>query len=138
MTIEEFIRARLDEDEATARAATELPRVTPKYPAKRPAWEPERWEVDMFDDVRTVNGATDPILIDPSSGGVRSRHVADHIAQNDPDTVLSDIAGKRKILTAAERVEENGGWHISGQGVEIIYALAERWKTHPDFQPGWA
>ncbi len=135
MTIEEFIRARLDEDEATARAATELPHVTPKYPEKRPAWEPERWEVDVFDDVRTVNGASDPIHED---GGTRSRHVADHIASHDPASVLRDIAAKRTILAAAERVEENGGWHIHGQGVEIICALAERWNGHPDYRSEWA
>ncbi len=90
MTIEEFIRARLDEEESRAEWS-----ITTWWPSQR-------------------------------------------ITSRDPDSVLRVIAAQRTILAAAERVEENGGWHISGQGVEIIYALAERWNTHPDYQPEWA
>lgn len=121
MTIEEFIRARLDEDEQIALAAGDSRR-TPGQ---------DRWE---FGNMQVRAQDSYGVLV---VGHTWPRE-GEHIARHDPASVLRDIAARRRILAAAERVEENGGWHISGQGVEIIYALAERWNTHPDYQPGWA
>lgn len=97
MTIEDPVArlsAGLDRDEQLARAATELPKVTPRYPEKRPSWEPEEW-APARDDVRTVNGAADPLRED---GGTRSRSVAEHIARHDPAREFPEVALKRLIL----------------------------------------
>lgn len=123
MTIEEFIRARLDEEERIAHEASEH---------RDPVWTCGLYEDYPGQYRSTVESDYDELA------SVYDEDAAEHIARQDPASVLRDIAAKRKILAAAERVEENGGWHISGQGVEIIYALAERWNTHPDYQPGWA
>ena len=152
--IQEFIHARLDHIAHTATTATELPQVTPRYPAKKPPWEPERWKVDLW-DVVTVNGASDPITIEPGPcGGTRSTAVAHHIAAHDPATVLADVAFKRNILaTHTPYSTYRDGPACYGCSCtastcwesepvpfpcDQLRHLAAIWSDHPDYQQQWA
>ncbi len=129
MTIEAFIRARLDEEEAAARGAIEAGGL--EWRCRLDA-DADSIRYGVFDE---SDGERVACIYE---GELDSRRLSRHIARHDPDSVLRDIAAKRTILAAAERVEENGGWHIHGQGVEIICALAERWNGHPDYRSEWA
>lgn len=106
------LRTGLDERERIARAATELPAITPTYPTKRPSWEPERWQVDQYGSVVTVNGASDPVIdADYGGGGVRSKAVAEHVAVHDPADALKWVEAIRKVIAAYETAvsaAENG------------------------------
>lgn len=127
------LSAGLDRDTQLARAATELPKITPRYPEKRPPWEPEEW-VPARDDVRTVNGAADPVLED---GGTRSRAVAALIAEFDPARALRQADVIRKVLADAHDPKTFDTDHLGGsvdydsfrEGVEaatdlFVHALA--------------
>lgn len=136
--IEEFIQARLDDDERIARAATELPSVAPKYPAKRPAWEPEEWAVDEFGDVRTVNGASDPILTD--SGSARSRQAADHIARHDPARVMQQVTALRDAVVSIrlQNIYPNGYDLDEVNFRADLRPIAAIWSDHLDYQREWS
>lgn len=84
MDLIEFLKARLDEDEAAARRAT-----------------PGPW-------VSESSGPTGPVVMDAESRDARD-HVArcphflaafdaEHIARHDPARVLADVAAKRAIV----------------------------------------
>lgn len=133
MDIREFIAARLDEDEAAARAAADL-------------------GVGIFPDW----------IYDPGSGVVANPHrlgvVMDtgtvrgtHIARHDPARVLAEVAAKRAIV--AEHA--NGGELVPGKyfctecGSGEPYEYPTQWPCatlrllatvhadHPDFDPAW-
>lgn len=125
MTVEEFVRARLDEDEQIAEAAV-----------AGPARLEKTWQSVMWDDhgtyLTTVTD-TNEVYLAPEIG-----RASDHIAGNDPDAVLRDIAGKRKILAECDAMDNRDAWWLSHHTCEIVAALAARWANHPDYQPGWA
>ncbi|WP_306365391.1 DUF6221 family protein [Nocardia sp. CC227C] len=140
MTIAVFINARLTEREQLARDATELPAVTPKYPAKKPPWEPEQWRVDSFGDVVTVNGASNPLHAD-CGGGPRSEAVAQLIAANDPAAVLREVAFQRGVL--GSHASFDGQWCNRCSPMEHypcpeLRGLAAIWREHADYRPEWA
>ncbi|WP_063023899.1 DUF6221 family protein [Nocardia niwae] len=135
MTIVEFIEARLADWEKLAKSATELPRVTVKYPAKRPPWQPEQWRVDDFGDVVTVNGAANPIQFDPCGGIIRSDHVSALIATFDPAMVLGLVAALRETLALYRRIRMV--WTQGDEG-PAMRALAALWSEHPEFRQEWA
>lgn len=111
-----FLRARLDEDEAVARAAT------------AGAWELVRapdgsWYVDPgdLDDVANVDRTAD----------------AEHIARHDPARVLRDVAANRAIVDECERMSQPfpAEW-LSPQG-QILRALASTYADHPEYREEW-
>ncbi|MFD3594376.1 DUF6221 family protein [Nocardia sp. NPDC058640] len=110
MTIEEFIRARLDEDERIARESDS---------------GDGQWGFDeRFDHVGT------------SDETVHSLHHSEHIARHDPARVLRDIAGKRKILAKlADAGTPVWWWHLHTN--DILTAMAQRWADHPDYLRAW-
>ncbi len=125
MTIEEFIRARLDEEQQIAEEAV-------VGPARlEPTWESIRWD-DNGTYLTTVTD-TSGVLLAPELG-----RASNHIAGHDPDSVLRDVAGKRKILAECEAMANRDAWWLADHTCEILAALAERWNTHPDYRRGWA
>src|SRR6266704_3579789 len=80
-----FLRARLDEKEATAKAAQ----------------APSPWKAAGHpSDTWIVTDATgEPLIYDE---GTPSLEEAAHIALNDPGRVLREVAGMRAILTEIE------------------------------------
>lgn len=130
MTIVEFLRARLDEDEAIARARF-LPlswRVDPETPTQvrvTPADEDaEQTSVVAFDGV----GA------------------ATHIARWDPERVLREVEAKRRIVDAwshldrANPVDAHAAATVDGARRacdSILKILAALHADHPDYDPAW-
>ena len=115
--------AGLDADERIARAATKLPQPIVKYPDKRPPWEPERWEIDRFGDLATVNGDRNPVH---DEGGVRDDDTAAHIANWSPKRVLDVTAAIRRVVADHQVAKEVNDMHRSqGFPVSEEDAMAE-------------
>lgn len=133
MTIEEFIEARIAEDETTARAAIGQRgdehakwHVSGPHQAKgvesgghlENIWEgePQEW----VDTLTVVYGEGSP-----------SDEQADHIARHDPARVLRQCAAFRVALE----------WYRDDDYVVMaptIKAIAAIWSDHPDYQQEWA
>lgn len=120
------LTAGLNNLAAHARAATELPAITPRYPAKRPPWEPEQW-APARDDVRTVNGRADPLP--EVGGGTRSRAVAEFMALRDPADAVRWVEAIRKVLAERDRLaaeadaRDNAFAEAAVDGIEIALAI---------------
>lgn len=115
MTIEEFIEARLVEDEDIAAGATRGPR------------RPDGWSEDYGQEFVVVVGVRDGV----PDCVVRSTDESRHIARHDPARVLRDIAAKRKALAWYLGDDENVMW-------PTIQMIAAIWSDHPDYQQEWA
>jgi hypothetical protein len=138
----EFIRARLDEDEAAARAAQT------KHP-----WDDG---YESFDEL--ANG----MLVGDGQASVNDGHtlgarpivvvqeewtypphgfeLVEHIARHDPARVLREVEAKRRILDEVhpnfEAAEEEAGV-ISGGPDLLLRLLAALYVDHPDYRDGW-
>jgi len=123
MTIEEFIRARLTEDERIALEAS--------------AHRNPDWTCGLYEDYPGQYRSTVESDYDEFAQ-VYDEDAAEHIAHQDPASTLRDIAGKRKILAECEAMASRDAWWLDDHTCEIVAALAERWKTHPDYRRGWA
>lgn len=123
-TLVQFIKDRLDEDEALAKAAT-----------------PGRWfatteEVgwDFLD--YTVEASRDE-QVSISRGDQYGQVNSQHIARHSPERVLQDIAAKRELL---DRVNPYGddynGW--ADEMVDgLLHLLAAPYAGHRDFNEDW-
>jgi hypothetical protein len=80
VTITEFLTARLDEDEAVARAASPGP------------WHPNA----ELDEVLAMDGIT--VADGFALSGPQTRATTEHIARHDPARVLADVEAKRRIV----------------------------------------
>jgi hypothetical protein len=120
-----FLRARLDEDEATARAAAGL-----------------RWFLDSTEDSdqRSIR-YTGPSTLRP--GDLADYYVADrvdehdaaHIARHDPARVLREVEAKRAIVDAYENSTEGSiVWDVLGFAATTLAAI---WRDHPDYRQEW-
>ncbi len=111
-----FLRARIDEDEASARAATA-----------------GRWYAQD-------GGVTTDEEEWPVSGVETKRERADrvHIARWDPRRVLAECAMKRVLVDRAVANEERWGpdWDPDYDGY-LLPALAAVYSGHPDFRAEW-
>ena len=129
MTLVEFLNARLDEDEAIARAATDGP-----WGATPGPWGPEAtyleavdgWDFAVFETVKDAR----------------------HAARHDPARVLAEVAAKRKIVEEhpiRKSGDEEGcecnydrewGWAEEG-ACGTLRALTSVYAGHPDYDPTW-
>lgn len=140
MTIGEFLMARLVEDEAHARQATEF--------------STGRWHVPS-------TGVVDLGLVDPDAGigGLQTfedGRVAEHVARHDPARVLAEVAAKRRILAAIEagdaewaQAKERAGKapvsfdlararSLQRELADVVLRnLAALYADHPDYDPAW-
>lgn len=140
MTIEEFIKARLDEDEQIAKAAT--------------GGSKARWVADEDEVYAVLGSLTDPDRCEDHAPGrpnmcednriataedcsdrwldERARHIALH----DPVRVLRQAPVLRAVVELIE------GMVSATQQIEaesaVLYPLAEIWDRHPDYRPEWA
>jgi Family of unknown function (DUF6221) len=123
MDIAEFLTARLDEDEATAVAASRLQD------------DPENgWGAIPRPDVGSRGAAT----ITPHIGLLYEAESVAHVVRWNPARVLADIAAKRKIVAlCADMLWENeNGPDIVAQ--ETLRLLAAPHADHPDYDPTWS
>jgi Family of unknown function (DUF6221) len=158
----EFLRARLDEDEQWALAAS-APYPYADPPAEVPAGG-LHWEWVAGDDWTPV--AVDPAteefvgggdcgsvwlasreqwpsrnaggrLIRQTTGGrieeMRSGP-AGHIARHDPARVLAEVEAKREVVDACAGQAENGATSGGILGGQVLRLLAEAYSDHPDYR----
>jgi hypothetical protein len=140
-----FLNARLDEDEAAAKAVRQ-PRNWHQGDESDP-WA--SWDRDMIymwpPEFHT------PIESDKHWRGLQADddHLAAHIARHDPARVLREVTAKRAIVTRYAAVRrafgdrEGGLWpDVTRREKSHAYAtlcdLAGIWSDHPDYQDEWA
>jgi hypothetical protein len=115
-----FLRARLDEDAATARRAGDSFRQIGETGVIVAT------EGDRAEECASANWAG----------------IADHIVRHDPARVLAEVEAKRKIIDqheryAAERRRMMGGWDPQSDDSPILTALAAVYDYHPDHKEKW-
>ncbi|AMM12338.1 DUF6221 family protein [Streptomyces albidoflavus] len=111
-----FLRARLDEDEAVARAATAGPWVESGV-------GDHGWGVSF-------SAPGSGVEADDSSQG---RADAAHIARHDPARVLAEVEAKRQIVERYAWLCEHG----DTGGAWVLPLLALPYADHPDYRDAW-
>jgi hypothetical protein len=152
--IREFLLARIAEDEAAAKAATEGPW---RYNPRKVWYQDERKLAAARSGNPFVTGGEEFVGAGPDDGnnettiGIASTGPEDdpesmananHIARHDPTRVLAECAAKRAILRDRERIDQSAGmddWFAgySDGNYDALHALASVYKDHPDFDPKW-
>lgn len=111
MDLIDFLKARIDEDEAAAKAAS--------------AGE---WRA-----------YADGTIFDAHSGQVASSVASwnlPHIARHDPARVLADVAAKRAIVDAVLPYSTGGQSQSCREDMVLLY-LAAVYADHPDYRQEW-
>jgi len=133
MGIAEFITARLDEDEATARAA---------FRSKLRADGVHVLSVGV-----QVRPGGQPVAVLPVADAIDAETAA-FIARHDPAWVLRDVAAKRAILARYQEVLAECATMLRANRPRVfgehdglrkaVEELAAIDSGHPDYQPEWA
>lgn len=147
MDLVEFLTARLDEDEAAAKAATAGPwRYNP-----RKAWHlppPSFGVLSAAEEFVAAGPVERPVCVAATgmADDPQSMRDAAHIARHDPARVLADVAAKRDTVEAYRlRVEQSDsaedvsllvGYHATGLGI-ALRNLAVVHAGHPDYDEAW-
>jgi hypothetical protein len=123
-TLIEFLRARLDEDEGTAREAW-----APNWPDPL-SWLSEEELVGRLDGSADIEGF--------ATAG--SKADARHVARHDPTRVLADVAARRAILDLCEagidpETPATPGTRAAYRA--ILGYMAAPHDTRPDYNPAW-
>ena len=127
MTLVEFLRARLDEDERTIKEVEGVDWYVVQPPhVLQPATE--NWHL-VFDADRKVAN------VGFANGGVMRPAEAAHIVRHSPASVLRDIEAKRRIIAEFER-ESEGGQGRDGLWL-ALHILAAVYAGHPDYREEW-
>jgi len=150
----EFVRARLDEDEAIARAAVVPAHEGPN--AYHPHPELAEWVYREDGEVEYVGSTFDvplqggrmgkdgPLYVTMDNEGLIpavDKTVGPHIARHDPARVLREIEAKRALVDHAERVllEITHRFHPGHRmAVHLLHTLASIHADHPDYRSEWA
>jgi hypothetical protein len=120
MSLVEFLRARLDEDELDAQAAYD----GDGY---------REWDIPCTGVVQVAGGDLDGLVVAP-------RNAAIHIASHDPARVLADVAAKRAIVDLCEagidpETPATPGTRAAYRA--ILGYMAAPHDTRPDYDPAW-
>ncbi|WP_052372160.1 DUF6221 family protein [Nocardia otitidiscaviarum] len=141
MTIEEFIAARLAEDEQIARDAVSGADGSDWHYGTAEYADPGQGWVHNFAGV---------VLTSERNGeGAVGRPVGEHMARHDPARVLRQCAALRRVAELHPRGGGEGFWHCETchdyerhdaerWPCETISTLATVWELHPDYDPSWA
>jgi hypothetical protein len=127
-----FLRARLDEDEAAAKAAAGV--AGPDW-----AWKTDVTLDDEVTDYLIAPGGT--LLADTRGGS--DGDLAEHIARHDPARVLREVEAARAIVAAYLKAKgiEPDDWADDPalcEGLHMaIYARAAVYSDHPDYRQEW-
>ncbi|MCC3333577.1 DUF6221 family protein [Nocardia abscessus] len=121
--IEDFIAARLAEDEQQARWAVEGPaRIEPN-------WDVMRYEQDGTHATTVADSSG--VFLAPELG-----RLSDHIARHDPAHVLRQCTAIRLLMRDAGSLAVNIGTPSSE--MDAMFApIAAIWSDHPDYQSEW-
>ncbi|MFI5473226.1 DUF6221 family protein [Streptomyces cacaoi] len=132
----EFLRARLDEDEATAEAARRqvAKRACPPPQVDEWAARAGHWGVVPW----LYSGRAEADLA--QWGRVEIATLAkDHIVRHDPARVLAEVAVKRELIRVWETVRDVAGTGslAEGTGARALQLHAAVYADHPDYQERW-
>lgn len=123
VTLTEFLLARIAEDEAVARAASDA------------LFDDEDWQVDRDRDVLTERGGA---LV---ATAAKSRApLAEHIARHDPARVLAECQAKRAVVAVCWTPDPHTQPEAAnGKCTEcaVLYSLAQTYADHPDYDEAW-
>jgi hypothetical protein len=123
----QFLRSRLDEDEAVAQGATgsEWGDVDPQQPYVI-------WDVQAREKNRTL------LTVGRLATAERAEDRA-HIARHDPARVLCEVAAKRRIVDhlASELSATDTPWWYDDRLTPALKALALPYADHPDYRDEW-
>ncbi|MFC9821392.1 DUF6221 family protein [Streptomyces erythrochromogenes] len=136
----QFLRARLDEDEQTARAAAALCGCHPEAPS----WEFH--DGDGEDDGRIhVVGDPHPVQLGKRRRLARRWNrsydglfAAKHIARHDPSRVLAEVDAKRQAIDACETFLHDSEDGTDPCAATVLCALALPYADHPDYRQEWS
>lgn len=139
----EFLRARFDEDEQTARAAVSSHEREPRLvPCVAGAEWSHRYDSDDYGGTEVADGAGHVIVAMSHESGASQRI---HIARHDPARVLAEVAAKRRMLDElypeVKGADEAilGEWNSSPDNAEtLLEMLALPYASHPDYRQEWA
>lgn len=141
----EFLRARLDEDEQAARAATPGPWF---YDSEsKPQYGTHFVKAGPLKHDHPATGATwQATAVSAATDAAEDAH---HIARHDPARVLADVDAKRRIIgQMADEAAEGEYWleywregSRPGNNVEVaiwtLLTLALPYVDHPDYREEW-
>lgn len=124
MTLVEFLRARLDDDEAVARDASS-----------------GEWRREGINSVVDADGR----LVIYGDGPAPTTDQAEHIARHDPARVLAEVETKRLIVEEYRQAEElalrdhnEAGLNAWAGALErVVLLLALPYAHHPDYNSEW-
>jgi hypothetical protein len=120
MTIEEFIEARIAEDEqAAARASIE--------------YEYETWTASE-DSVSTITNSNIAHTVEATYNS----DVADHIARHDPARAMRQCAAIRELINVASDVDALYSIAAEDAADSIRRTIAAIWSDHPDYRQEWS
>lgn len=119
MRIDEFLLARIAEDEEIGRNATEGP-----WLAGEVGIGGGGEQVACWDECRQIRP-------DSAPGNIA------HIARHDPARVLAECKAKRRIVAEAADIENSHCGCLGLPGEPILRALAQPYADHPDFDQAW-
>ena len=131
----EFLRARLDEEEATAQLAQHCATTPWHYFGGRKFANTAVISAENGDSIGRCGGCGEQ--------GEYYDSPAMHIAYWDPARVLAEVAAKRAILgLCAEAIDigsDDDGPLTSGSnlGTDVLRAFAQPYADHPGFDPSW-
>ena len=142
MTIEEFIAARLDEDEAIARSAATSEDV---YDGTGSRDNPD-WLVLDFDEEGITVWDKNQHKADGSSG--HESDLTRHMSRHDPARVLRTVAALRSAVEDLALIPElqsnlEGEFGSPGEAAKVEAAgpdlrpIASIWSDHPDYKTDW-
>lgn len=159
MRIDEFLLARIAEDEQIAAATTDAGATTwryefftPEQNAGRP-WSAHVVALDPTDAARgfvvvDIDGEAERLAEEAFGEGPRLVGTKGlvHIAHHDPARVLAECAAKRRIIArhaAGEFADAPGEYYCTLTPTwgfwpcADLLDLAQPYSTHPDFDPAW-
>ncbi|EGD23955.1 DUF6221 family protein [Prescottella equi] len=121
-----FLRARLDEDEITARGAL--------HAAPHTGTDDHgTWHANGAE----VAGEAMHFWDNPTN--VLTEWQASHIARHDPARALREVEAKRRILDRAEQLHDDPFDTVlfTEYDETILPLMAAAYSDHPDYQPHW-
>ncbi|BBB01102.1 hypothetical protein RVR_8357 [Actinacidiphila reveromycinica] len=121
-----FLRARLAEDEAVARAAMWDDGPSAVWTDRPPKDRYERHTVTDYCDDGVV-------VVTPENADAVG--VGPHIARHDPARILAEVEAKRQAVDRYAWLHEHGD---TGGMAWVLRALAAPFADHRDYRPEWA
>lgn len=150
-----FLRARLDEDEATAQAAADFGGGIHGFD-----WSVSGSHADdggtywrVAATARASGHEQFVEIVGPgvSGGGAHTEQVAHHVVRHDPARVLREVKAKRQLLALYEEHKrlDRETFEAEGQHARSLSSLraayfdavrfhAAVYAAHPDYRPDWA